>query len=250
MDIVVLAGGKTSDALRDRTSVERRADLEIHGKRILDRVCEALREGVGEELSSFVVVGSEAPQAISVPAGDSFLTSLQNGVEACQSNLLLVSACDLAFLEAESVSTFLTLCDRECDLNYPIVPLEACRKAFPNMKRTSLKVREGRFTGGNLFLLQRSALPSLMPRLEAAYQSRKSPAALARIVGVGTLLRVLLGQLVPWTLPIPYLERHVGRVLGLSVHAVPVHSADIGADVDNLEQYEQALLAASPGDPV
>jgi len=249
MDLLVLAGGKTPDALRERTGIERRADLPLGDRRILDIVCEALREGVGEELGSLVVVGAEAPQAITAPAGETFLQSLQHGVDACQSNLLLVAACDLAFLKAESVSTFLTLCDRDRDLNYPIVPLAVCRREFPHMKRTSLKLREGRFTGGNLFLLRRSALPSLMPRLEAAYQSRKSPASLARIVGMGTLLRVLTGQVIPWTLPIAYLENRVGRMLGLSVRAVPVHSADLGADIDNLEQYEQALRIVSSQEP-
>lgn len=241
MDIVVLAGAKTPSEVRDQTGIALRALLPFGDGTILDRVLDALREGVGADLARVVVVGAEASGATCVPAGDSLPDSLANGIAACGNELVLVSAADLPFLAPESVRTFLSLADTSLDMNYPVIPLRACRDAFPDMKRTSLKTREGRFTGGNLFLVRRAAFERLMPNLAAAYRNRKSPSRLAAQVGWGVLLRVILGQLLPPTLPVAYLERAVGRVLGLSLKAVQVCAADIGADVDSMAQYRQAL---------
>lgn len=247
MDIIVLAGGKTSSDVLGATGVSLRALLPFGGGTILDRVLTALREAVGRDAEALVVVGVEVSGATCVPAGDSLSESLANGVAACSSDLVLVSAADLPFLRPESVKSFLTLADTSRDMNYPIIPLRACAEAFPFMRRTSLTTREGRFTGGNLFLIRRAAFERLMPNLATAYANRKSPLRLAGQVGLGVLARVALGQLLPATLPVAYLERAVGRVLELSVKAVQLATADIGADVDSMMQYQQALEYISQG---
>jgi hypothetical protein len=247
VDIVVLAGGKTPSDVRDATGVSLRSLLPFGEGTILDRVLHALREAVGGDLDEVIVVGVEVPTARTVPAGDSLPESLANGVAACRSDLVLVSAADLPFLSPESVRAFLSLADKSKDMNYPIIPLRVCKEAFPSMRRTSLKTREGRFTGGNLFLVRRGAFERLMPKLVAAYANRKSPLRLASQVGFGVLARVVLGQFVPATLPVGYLERAVGRVLDLSVKAVQIATADIGADVDSMVQYQQALEYLSQG---
>lgn len=245
MDIVVLAGGKTSDDVLAETGVTLRALLPFGQGTMLDRVLQALLNGVGTQVSRVVVVGVEASGAVCVPAGSSLPESLANGVAACESDLILVSAADLPFLQPDSVQTFISLADVSLDLNYPVIPLRVCREAFPQMKRTSLRTREGRFTGGNLFLVRRAAFERLIPSLENAYRSRKSPIRLAAQVGWGVLARVFLGQLLPATLPLTYLEHAVGRMLRLTVRAIQVPAADIGADVDSLTQYRQALAYLS-----
>jgi len=241
----VLAGGRTPSDVRERTGVSLRALLPFGDGTILDQVLSALREGVGADVARVIVVGAEAPGATCVAAGNSLPDSLANGIAACEHDLVFVSAADLPFLLPESVKTFLSLADASLDMNYPIIPLRVCSEAFPHMKRTSLLTREGRFTGGNLFLVRRDAFDRLMPNLAAAYRNRKSPTRLAGQVGLGVLARVALGQLLPATLPVAYLERAVGRVLGLSLKAVQVCAADIGADVDSMDQYRQALAHIS-----
>lgn len=237
----MLAGGNTPSDVREQTGVALRALLPFGNGTILDRVLVALREGVCEDVAQVTVVGAEVPSATCVPAGASLIESVANGVAVCREEMVLVSAADLPFLTPESVRTFLSLSDVSLDMNYPIIPLHVCREAFPEMSRTSLKTREGRFTGGNLFLIRRAAFVRLLPNLERAYSNRKSPVRLAAQVGLGVLARVVAGQLLPATLPLSYLERAVGRVLGLSVKAVQVCAADIGADVDSMAQYQQAL---------
>jgi hypothetical protein len=63
-------------------------------------------------------------------------------------------------------------------------------------------------------------------------------------VGIGTITRLVVGVLFPRTLTIPALEKSVGRFLQAQLHAVITHHAEIGADLDNSEQY-QALVSGS-----
>jgi hypothetical protein len=60
-------------------------------------------------------------------------------------------------------------------------------------------------------------------------------------VGLGTLLRVAIGQVLPYILPLSVLERKIGKFLGSPVAALPIDAPEIGADVDSLEQYRIAV---------
>ncbi|MCH7945948.1 MAG: hypothetical protein IIC73_08055, partial [Armatimonadetes bacterium] len=119
-----------------------------------------------------------------------------------------------------------------------IVRAEECERRFPGMKRTTLKLREGEFTGGNVALMQTEAMLRALPVMERAYSLRKKPLLLARELGLGVLGRVVLGQMWPQTLPVARLEKAVGRFLGVGVHGVFSGYAELGADLDGAEQYE------------
>lgn len=245
MDVVVLAGGKCPPDLAAAAGVEDRAMLPIEGEPILERVLRAV-----EHLAAPVVIGgppSESPRW--KPGGKSFLESLAAGMELVDGDRFLVVTGDLPCLTREAVDDFIARCDPSATLNYPIVPIEAAEARFPGMKRTTLALREGRFTGGNLALATTHGMRRAMPTLRAAYEARKSPLRLAAMVGYGTLARVALARLVPASLPISALERAVGRFLGAPVSAVRTEYAEIGADVDNAAQYVAFLALTRSTEP-
>ena len=144
---------------------------------------------------------------------------------------------DLPFLDQESIQKFLSLCKPGAAVNYPIVETRLCEASYPGMKRTSITLREGKFTGGNIALLDTEAMRRALPLLEDAYQKRKSPTKLAKLVGPGVLGRFLMSRLIPSTLNLTYLEKAVGRIIGLNVSAIVTPCPDIAADIDTAEQY-------------
>jgi hypothetical protein len=193
-----------------------------------------------------IVVGYKMPGFAYVDAGASFVDSLKNGLSQVYSENFVLAAADLPFLQPESVREIVTAANLDMALNYPIVRSAACAEQFPTMKRTTLRIREGEFTGGNIAVANKKWLETIFPVLENAYANRKRPLALARQVGVGTLLRVMWGRLMPSTLPLRALEDASSRFLMAPVRAIATNRADIGADIDSLDQYKiaQEMLAA------
>lgn len=231
MDVVILAGGSCDDALRQATGAEYRADIVLNGRTMLDHVAGCL-----EPLGRLVIVGGPSSNGrASLPSGDTFIQSLIRAVEAVEAERFLLATCDLPDLTTEAVSDFIDRCVRPASLYYPVVPMEHCQREYPGLKRTWLRLREGTFTGGNLALGDTAAMKRVIPALESAYAARKSPAQLASLVGWGTLVRVLLSRVCPYSLTIPSLERAVGRAVGLEVCAVVSPFASIGTDIDSAD---------------
>lgn len=104
---------------------------------------------------------------------------------------LLITTADHALLSAAMLDQFLAGCDRPgVDASAALLPLTLVESKYPTMKRTGLRLRDGRYSGCNLFLLRAGAgaraLLSFWRQLESL---RKSPWRMARVVGPGMLLR-------------------------------------------------------------
>ncbi len=231
MDVIVLAGGRCSEELRAASGVDHRAEITVGGKRLVDTVLYAAG-GVG---CPILVGGPQMASVDQVPAGENFCQSLANGLAATNSDTVLIVTVDLPCLTTDSLNRFLTQCDQNAGFNFPIISKATCEKAFPGMRRTTLKLREGEFTGGNVALVSRKTMLSALPTIERAYQLRKKPLALAGLIGYGTLLKVALGQLAPHLLPLASLESAVGAFLGTTVRAIQSEDAELGADLDRAE---------------
>lgn len=233
MDIVILAGGRCSEELREMSGKDFRSELEFRGKSMVQIALDAVA-GMGRA----VLVGGPKLEGLNqVPAGEKFIDSLRNGLGAVTAPTYLQVTADLPFLDQESIQKFLSLCKPGAAVNYPIVETRLCEASYPGMKRTSITLREGKFTGGNIALLDTEAMRRALPLLEDAYQKRKSPTKLAKLVGPGVLGRFLMSRLIPSTLNLTYLEKAVGRIIGLNVSAIVTPCPDIAADIDTAEQY-------------
>lgn len=186
-----------------------------------------------EHLGKVRVVGGSGE----IEAGKSFIESLERGLEAVQTESFLLVTGDLPYLSREAVDDFLRRADPSVMLNYPIVELSVAEHAYPAMKRTAIKIREGRFTGGNIALIRAEDMRRALPIMNRAYGARKKPLKLAAIVGMRTLFRVAGGQVLPRTLPLRVLEGAVGRFLRAEVRAIITPYPEIAADIDNLAQW-------------
>ena len=229
MDVVILAAALAPP----ESGVSWRAELEIQGERMVDRVVRAVAP-----FGPLVIVGGPSVEGAKfVDGGSKFVDSLRNGLAAASGDPILIVTSDVPFLTTRSVEDFLDRCDPVADFCYPVVRAEACEGQFPGVRRTTLRTRDGEFTGGNIALVRRGFIESSMARVEAAYEARKSPVRLASILGWGLLARILFAKMAPGTVTLGGLEKSVGRFLQASVRAVPTDFAEIGTDVDSFPQY-------------
>ena len=234
---VVLGGGE--DALARAAGVAAKALVPLAGKPMGAHVLEALR--CSQQVGYVVYVGPngglERRYDAHVPAGDSLADSLALGLGAALAHLpegsegarLLALTADIPWLTAQAVDTFATQ-SAEVDLVYPVIPAAVSEAQFPAQQRTYVKVRDGRFTGGNMVLLTPAGVPPLLRFMDRLYRGRKNPLALAAIFGWDIVAKLLLGRV-----SIAELEHRAANILGISVSAFISQDASLGADVDKPE---------------
>jgi GTP:adenosylcobinamide-phosphate guanylyltransferase len=235
---VVLAGGRAGDDFRAATGVESRALAPVAGRPMVTWVLEAV--SAAETVDRIVLVGAEsltdAPGARQrLRAGGDLLDAIERGMGACPGagHVLLVSA-DIPALTPEGVDAFV----REgiasgADFVYPIISRETNEARFPGLKRTYLRLSDGVYTGGNLFLARPEALLRQRDLIRRAYAARKRPFQLACIVGWGVLLRVLFRRL-----SLADAEAALSRLMGGNARAIVTEHAELGADIDRVADLE------------
>jgi len=248
IDAIVMAGGKISQQMQAATGATNRALVELSpGRTMLDYILDALRGA--KSVGAIYVVGDVPAQAgIEIVApGETLVDNLMRGLESAKSpkgsQALLVSA-DIPFISSAAIDEFVDLAAPErADLCYPIIPMDDYRREFAGMKRTTLDIAEGQFTGGNIMLVNPERLLANRDVIQSSYAARKDVFALGRMLGAGLLMRIILSRLgMPSVLRLPALEAAVARLLGpdARVKAIVTRHPSIGTDVDNPEDVEFA----------
>jgi molybdopterin-guanine dinucleotide biosynthesis protein A len=247
---VVLAGGEDGDAMAADAGVEAKALVPVGGKPMGAYVLEALR-GCGA-IGRIVYVGPVNVRLrglydVAVPAGRRLVDSLALGVGAALGQApgarLLVLTADIPWVTSDGLAAFVAALP-DADLVYPAVTEVASRAQFPHQRRTYVRLREGRLTGGNAVLIAPAAVPKLLPLIDAAFRARKNPVALARLFGLDVLLSLLLGRAA-----IGQLERRLERMSGIRARALVTEDAALAADVDRPGHLPGALDERRPGLP-
>lgn len=233
MDVVILAGGTCPSDLAAHAGVTNRSHLTYNGKTFLEIVLEVAK-AFGEPI---VVTDQTLSEIRTVAPGKSFVGSLRAGLEAVTSSQFLLLTSDLPFLTTSSVQELIDKSAPRNVLNYPIIPMERCLAVFPEFKRTAIRIKEGRFTGGNAAVIDTQMMHKAMPHVEAAYQNRKRPLALASQIGPGIILKFLASKISPGVLSIASLEHAVSQLLHDPVKAIICSDPAIGTDIDTLEQF-------------
>ncbi len=160
--------------------------------------------------------------------------------------MVLTAAADIPLLTVRAVDAFLDAAETiEADIWYAAVPHEEITRAFPEARKTSVRLRDGTFTGGSLMLIRPRAFSLARPMIEQAVRARKRPWALARLFGLATLAGLATGRLT-----IADLERRVARITGCRVRAVICRCPEIAIDVDRPETLAVVEgRLARPADP-
>ncbi len=237
MRALLLAGRPNTGRLRGADGAAWEALIPVAGKPMALWVAEALR-GCAAVDAVWVVgppeLGELVPWASLVSPAATLLENLERGLAAMggegDEGVLVVGG-DVPLVTSGEVASFLLACARRpADVHYPVVRREACLGRYPGARRTWARLREGTFTGGNAFLLRRSAVPVLLGLLDRFYAARKSPARLALLLGPGLLFRYVLGLL-----SVTAVEARFHRLTGLVGRAVELPEPGLAMDVDRPE---------------
>ncbi|HRY13205.1 MAG TPA: nucleotidyltransferase family protein [Syntrophomonadaceae bacterium] len=237
-DAVILAGGESSSELKKVAPYNNEALIIIGGYPMIYYVYSALR--ATPSINNIVVSGPveslrnilpRDERLFFVEGGDTAIETFSRGVEALGSSVtskVLAVPTDIPFITPEAIMDFLTSCEKtEADVYYPVTSKEVNDRKYPGVIRTYVHLKDGVFTGGNLFLLRTAALPTCTEFGLKVISRRKDPLAIARLFGFGLVVTYLLGQL-----SIKSAEKRLYELTGIRGKGIISPYAEVGVDVD------------------
>ncbi len=254
---VVTAGGipQPSDPLYALTQGRNKALLPIAGKPMLQWALDALSGAA--TIDYVVIIGLPADAHTFtcakplhyLPNHGSLIGNVEAGVKAvlaenaARRHVLLVSS-DIPTITPAIVDwTVTTALETDHEACYSLISQADMERRFPGSHRSFFKLKEGRFCGGDMTLIQTALVNSYSPAWNTIVDSRKNVLKQAGLIGFGTLLRLALGQLsIAGAIAAAHDRLHIrGRVLRCPY-------AEAGMDVDKPHQFElvqRDLLARS-----
>jgi len=244
VDALVLAGSSNNGPLKGYSPARYEALIPIGAKTMVEHVVDALLEV--RQIRRVLVIGPVAELSLLL-AGERIVLvdsagGLMENIEAGLNHLtggkraLLVTS-DIPMLTARAVDDFLELCgDMAADLYYPVIEKNVVERKFPSTRRTYVRLKEGVFTGGNLFLINPVIFEKCVQNGQKIVSLRKSPLGLCRLLGLGFVIKFLLR-----VLTLAEAEKKVSRLLGVSGVVVVSEFPEVGVDVDKPGDLELAL---------
>lgn len=239
LDAVVIAGSPNSGPLRECSDETYEAMIRIGSKPMIKYVVDALFDS--KIVNKVAIAGPTElkeifPQESVVVAGLEG-TVIGNARKAMafvdNTKPVLIATCDIPLLTPQAVRDFVRASQgQDADFFYPIVSMEEVHRHFPGVKRTAVKITEGTFTGGNLFIVNPEKVPASAAKAQKFVDYRKSPLKLCKLLGLKFVFKLLLSRL-----SIPELEKKVSEVLEIKVKAVITPYPEIGIDVDKPSDY-------------
>lgn len=247
-DLVLMAGGRIEGSFAEASGTELKALIRWDGSTFLERAVQAGRTSgcvrrlvvVGPQALRFQP-GVEVADALIPEQGDPF-SSLYAALEwlrergSTPASHALVVATDLPFITGGSVRDFVEACPPDAELCLPVTDQRALEERFPGIPRAYVKLRDGAWKVGGAVRMRTEQILEMRPHLESLFASRKSPIALARILGPGFLLRLCLRRLT-----VDQLEKRMSEILGCRAAAVRNGPPELALDVDHLDAYRGAL---------
>lgn len=173
-----------------------------------------------------------------IEPGDSFIDNLQRGLSAATEDLVLVATADIPFLTAEAVDDFARQAfNSGREFCYSIAPVPLTLERYPHLRRTSAKLKDGEFTGGNLVLLSKAMVQRNADLISHIFEKRKNPIALARVLGFGFMLRLVFASR---SISVDALAKHAESIINGTIAVIVTQYPEIATDIDKEEDFEIA----------
>lgn len=232
---LVLAGTRPGkpDPVAVAGGVSHKALLPIDGVPMVLRVVNALQ---AVPAITRIVVCLEYPAILEgvLPANVQVVPSRPEGPSASVLDSLarlgtplLVTTADNALLQPEWVEELLNKSSAQTDLAVGVATQAAIQHSVPQTKRTYIRLTDMVFSGCNLFYFKTSVSARVADLWRSVEKNRKHPLRVAWTLGLGILLRAVMGRLSTQAL--------YGRIYALtSAHAelLPLSDGRAAVDVD------------------
>jgi GTP:adenosylcobinamide-phosphate guanylyltransferase len=239
-DAIILAGGESTSELKKIAPYDNEALIIIGNYPMIYYVFNALRKS--SRIRKIVISGPVEALRNIFPREDNvyFATSGQNAIDSFShavnilkeqgdiSEKLLILPTDIPFITAEAIDDFINQCEKkEADFYYSVTRKEVNDLKFPGVSRTYVNLREGTFTGGNLFLLRTQAIDRCLEIGKKLVKRRKNPVAMARLFGISLVWKFIFKRLGMSTI-----KRRFYEVTGIKGEPIISNYAEVGVDVD------------------
>lgn len=234
-DVIILAGAKNKGALKQVSEVPYEALIPLLDRPIIEYVLDALLQT--PSVGRIIVVGPKEPLSPLIgdrvtgilDCSDSILENVIRGVEALQGEeKILLTSSDIPLITPEAIEDFLSSTYQVAgDLYYPIIRREDNESLLPDVERTYVRLKEGTFTGGNLFFFNPQVIPICSEPIKKFIEKRKNPIQMTRLLGMSFLVKLVLGQL-----SLEAIRLRMNKVLGISTVPIVSHHPVMGFDVD------------------
>lgn len=246
-DAVILAGGENSSDLKKIAPYDNEALIIIGNYPMIYYVYRALRATpcidkivVSGPADALRTILPKEEKLFFVDGGDNAIESFAHAVDLLSdigiSPKVLAVPTDVPFITPEAIRDFLACCERsDADFYYPITRKEVNEKKYPGVVRTYVRLKDGVFTGGNLFLLRSAVIPVCLDIGHKLVQRRKNPLAMAKLFGFGLVWKYLTGSL-----SINIAEKRFFKVVGIRGKGIISPYAEVGVDVDKPEDLRLA----------
>jgi GTP:adenosylcobinamide-phosphate guanylyltransferase len=241
VDAIILAGGENNEHLNHYTAQPYEALIDIAGKPMVEFVAKAL--AASSHVSRIFVAGpanelskcSFPDRTVILQGGRTIMETISLGMKALgHDNLTLVVTADIPLLTPAAIDDFLSKCaGKRADVYYPVISQRDHEHRFPGNKRTYVRLQEGTFTGGNIFLVNPRIVPQCVQVAERIIAQRKNPVRLCCLLGWTFVVRFFLG-----ILKLSQIEARVSNILGIKGAVICSPHAELGIDVDKPSDLE------------
>jgi molybdopterin-guanine dinucleotide biosynthesis protein A len=235
LNAIILAGSQPTE---NENIIKNKALIDICGKTMVEYVAQALKEAALVE--KIIVVGSkeELFNSLSgkvdaiIDSNSDITDNILSGIEYFNAlDDLLICSCDIPLLSPKAVDDFISRAkEMNVDFCYPIVEKSVNEKRFPGSKRTYVKLKDGTFTGGNIFFVNPTVISKTYVLTKNLIENRKNPLKMAKLLGFSFLVNLLSGKLT-----INKIENKVSRIFGITAKAIISNYPELANDVDKLD---------------
>ncbi len=245
LDAILPAGGRLDPELAAKVGTDVKALITIDGKTLLEHVFDAIQSS-GAVRRTVLIGGPEVREAFGSRAtlvleeADSGPANMYNGLEALMAQpdpptRVLLSTTDLAYVRGEHVRRLIEMAPEGRQIIVPAVRREDFDAAYPGTSSTFVKLKDGEFTLGGMFLIDTAAMRRMRPHLEAVFNQRKSKIGIALLIGLGFAIRFLMHSL-----SLADVERKIVTLLECTAAPVPGAPVELAYDIDDWEDYSYA----------
>ncbi|HZJ84528.1 MAG TPA: nucleotidyltransferase family protein [Syntrophomonadaceae bacterium] len=246
-DAIILAGGESSSELKKLAPYDNEALILIGRYPMIFYVYKALRKST--LIRNIVISGpvealrnlfAKEDNLLFAEGGENAVESFLNAVELLSTNTasekIIVLPTDIPFITQDAIEDFLKRSSmEEADFYYPVTSKEVNELKFPDVIRTYVRLKEGIFTGGNLFLIRTSKISEMVDIATQLMLRRKNPLAIARLFGLELVCKYLMRRL-----SINAAEERFYTVTNIKGKAIISPYAEVGVDVDKPSDLELA----------
>lgn len=246
-DAILPAGGQIDAEFAAKVGTDHKALIRLGERSILQNALESL-QATGR-FDRMVLIGSEEVTGSAdaklathrVPERASGPDNIMAGLEALEKDggppkKVVLLTTDLPFLSGPVLEDFLDRSPQDLEIVVPICNKTAYQKVYPDSHSTYMTLKDESYTAGGAFLMEPEALRRAMPMINRLFANRKSKIGMARLLGPALLFKYLAK-----TITIDDVERKALSLLGIKGKALRDSAPELAYDIDDLEDYEDAL---------